>query len=283
MRVLLYFFTVSSAGCCIYGCDYRRLANADLESLKELEEEAEDMVEEANQALIEARASVNKNALDIESGASHGSLIAIRKSTQRSLLHDIENNVPDTEVNDDMAVGYHKDSSGIGNGSQSDRHSFESCQVDPESGSSEQKWKMAGHIANESRKVHVPRGTQALIHTMSSGKWHFSPGDSFLRGLREMTQPQLSESIPKKKIKLVGAVVDHHIYAVVTFTSRQAAISARQCMADGSGLGRWQEVEDLPIPPLADSAPWDICLCRGCCRPVTLTINDSQKRCRKNM
>ena len=39
----------------------------------------------------------------------------------------------------------------------------------------------------------------------------------------------------------------------------------------------------IPIPPLADSAPCDICLCRGCCRPVTLTINDSQKRCRKNM
>lgn len=142
---------------------------------------------------------------------------------------------------------------------------------------------MVDDIANENRQNQVPQGRQVPVQRMPSGKWHFNPGDSFLRRLRQQTQSQAPKSLPKKEGNLVGSVVDNHTYAVVTFTSRQAAIAARQCMADGSGLGRWEEIEDLPIPPLADSPPWDICLCRGCCRPVTLTINDSHKRCRKNM
>lgn len=70
-------------------------------------------------------------------------------------------------------------------------------------------------------------------------------------------------------------------YAVVTFTSRQAAIAARQCMVDGSGIERWREVAAIPIPPLADASPCNICDCRGCCRPVTVTLPQESKRWRK--
>ena len=44
-------------------------------------------------------------------------------------------------------------------------------------------------------------------------------------------------------------------YAVVTFTSRHAAIIARQCLADGRPTNNWQPVDDIPIYPLADSPP----------------------------
>ena len=72
----------------------------------------------------------------------------------------------------------------------------------------------------------------------------------------------------------------HESYAVVTFTSRQAAIAARQCLSDGSGLDGWREVDKIPIPPLADSVPWNLCDCRGCCRPVTLTLPSQERRLR---
>ena len=55
-----------------------------------------------------------------------------------------------------------------------------------------------------------------------------------------------------------------------------------QCLADGCGLDRWREVEKIPIAPLADASPWNICDCRGCCRPVTVTLPHEQKRWRGN-
>jgi len=268
----------------VYGCDYWRLAQADLETLQELEEETVEMLEEANQALVEARASVNKDAIDIESGAFGESLLGRRNVAGRRAAASTENGDMDAHADSEMtSSGYRKHSNDTGNGSMSCRHFFESIPSESEGVSSEEKWKIVGDIADESRKLHTPRRTHGLINGMSSGRWRFNSTDSFLGRLRDMTQPRPPESVSGKNVNLVAAVVDHHIYAVVTFTSRQAAIAARQCTADGSGLGRWQEVEDLPIPPLADAAPWDFFQCKRCCRPATLTINDSEKRCRKNM
>jgi hypothetical protein len=80
-----------------------------------------------------------------------------------------------------------------------------------------------------------------------------------------------------------GEVIGESTYAIVTFTSRQAAIAARQCLADASGgVNRWIEIEDIPVPPLADAPPCDILACRGVCRPVTFTIKDNRKRWRNN-
>jgi len=66
-------------------------------------------------------------------------------------------------------------------------------------------------------------------------------------------------------------------YAIVTFTSRQAAIAARKCLLDGRGQSRWLAESQVPVPPLADASPCKLCPCRGWCRPVTLTIPDKQK------
>lgn len=70
-------------------------------------------------------------------------------------------------------------------------------------------------------------------------------------------------------------------YAVVTLISRQAAVAARQCRLNGSGRVNWINEKSLPVPPLADAAPWDVKTCRNCCRPVTLTLPVWQKRLRK--
>ena len=75
---------------------------------------------------------------------------------------------------------------------------------------------------------------------------------------------------------LTSTLAKDSTYAVVTFSSRQASVAARHCLADGRGVQRWLSVETVPVPPLADSAPCDIITCRGCCRPVTLNINNNQ-------
>lgn len=84
-----------------------------------------------------------------------------------------------------------------------------------------------------------------------------------------------------KTADVVENFASESTYAIVTFTSRQAAIAARHCLADGRGTKRWRPVEDIPVPPLADAAAGDLKTCRGCCRPVTLTINGNQQFVRK--
>ena len=75
--------------------------------------------------------------------------------------------------------------------------------------------------------------------------------------------------------------MDHPTYAIVTFTSRQTAISARQCLSNGGATNTWKQIDDIPTHPLADAPPRNIFFFRGCCRPVTLTINYKEKRLRR--
>lgn len=91
---------------------------------------------------------------------------------------------------------------------------------------------------------------------------------------------QLTSQKEVVRTKKGASLLSHPTYAVVTFTSRQAAIAARQCMTDGGGLDRWSKIDELPVPPLADAPPRDIFFCRGFCRPVSLTISDDEKRFR---
>lgn len=47
--------------------------------------------------------------------------------------------------------------------------------------------------------------------------------------------------------------LDHPSYAVVTFTTRHAAVIARQCLADGAAQNHWKNVDNMPFYPLADA------------------------------
>jgi len=112
--------------------------------------------------------------------------------------------------------------------------------------------------------------------TISSGAWKVpSFGAVMLKLWNKIRFPFL------KTIDAVDEIKSTTTFAVVTFTSRQAAVAARHCLADGRGVGRWIPVEDIPVPPLADAAVCDFCDCRGCCRPVTLTIHPKQQLIRR--
>jgi hypothetical protein len=97
--------------------------------------------------------------------------------------------------------------------------------------------------------------------------------------ITEAIAEEIRDNSDLKKLKILN--LQHPTYAVVTLTSRQAAVAARQCLADGSGIDNWVEIEELPVAPLADAPPWDIMFFRSCCRPVTLTISDREKKCRR--
>ena len=45
-------------------------------------------------------------------------------------------------------------------------------------------------------------------------------------------------------------------YAVVTFSSRQAAVAARHCVADGRGVERWLSLETVPVVSKTLSNCW---------------------------
>jgi len=75
--------------------------------------------------------------------------------------------------------------------------------------------------------------------------------------------------------KIEDEATSKSTFAVVTFTSRQAAVAARHCLTDGRGLNQWISYEPLPLPPLADAAPCDLITCRGCCRPVTVSLGSN--------
>jgi hypothetical protein len=243
--------------------------------LEELEEEAERAVRQANIGLIEARASVNRANFDPE----NASFVSHQRSRELSLLNaELGNSDEQSREGSKDGVGSLDDTNIIA----------ESASVRKRSSSCEREWQLANSIAQNNRRATLkPRNASRLRH-IASGRWRlplsYSWKDLLLRKGRAVVQNnRVLKHAAFKSGDIVNSVVQQSTYAVVTFTSRQAAIAARQCVADGSGLDRWVEIEDIPIPPLADAPPWNLLACRGVCRPVTMTINDNQKRCRNNV
>lgn len=119
---------------------------------------------------------------------------------------------------------------------------------------------------------------------IESGVWKKPSFKSFINSLKSEILSSLSAAVKWTKGKtdpLTAKVAKDSTYCVVTFSSRQAAVAARHCLADGRGVQRWLSEETVPVPPLADAAPCDIITCRGCCRPVTLNINENQLALRR--
>jgi len=84
-------------------------------------------------------------------------------------------------------------------------------------------------------------------------------------------------------VGIADELASESTFAVVTFTSRQAAVAARYCLADSRGADRWNTVSEMPSPPLADAPVCSLSNFRGCVRPVTISINDKQKMLRHNL
>jgi Calcium-dependent channel, 7TM region, putative phosphate/Late exocytosis, associated with Golgi transport len=112
-----------------------------------------------------------------------------------------------------------------------------------------------------------------------SASWHWPNFQWLVRRTKEHSK--VFGKWAKKQSKVaVNSLARESSYAVITFTSRQAAVAARACLADGRGANRWMTLKEIPIPPLADAAPFDFITFRNCCRPVTLSINERQKNFR---
>jgi hypothetical protein len=140
---------------------------------------------------------------------------------------------------------------------------------------SKSPWIQVERIINEAIENTRERTTTAdNSATISTGVWE-------LPNMQQISK-SIWNSVIEKADKTADEIARDSTYAVVTFTSRQAAVAARTCVADGRGHGRWLTLKDIPIPPLADAPAGDLgfTVCRNCCRPVTISLNDQQKKLR---
>lgn len=245
MTVYYREYARSSASCGPHGCDEYAILQADIVALEDLEEEAAEGVSIAMDQLHKARGEFRNDEL------------------QPSYFGQD----PDSPDDPD-GLSIHLGNNNI---------------VDPITGDGTPKmtpqktpdlWEEAEKLVGAEQYM-VKLGGRVLKRKMSTGSWYNPFGKSRSKGLT--TRKVVEHVIPSG---FLCRITKSESYAVVTFTSRQAAIAARQCLGDGSGLDGWREVDKIPIPPLADSVPWNICDCRGCCRPVTVTLQPQERRFR---
>ena len=144
------------------------------------------------------------------------------------------------------------------------------------------RWQAVRQVANECERSARSSVHPLMDHRVSDGIWH-RPSLRLLWGDFWQQSCGMIAWTWKSSQEATDLYARDSTYAVVTFTSRQAAIAARKCLADGRGAGKWITVDDVPVPPLADASAFNICDCRGCCRPVTVTLNDHQKIMRNYM
>lgn len=163
------------------------------------------------------------------------------------------------------------------------RHRESAASRMPQRMEKEDKWAKVTEIVQESNgDKHAHRATHDRM--ISSGKW----GVPTLSSTKQAIQKQIGGTMKYflstlKPPDLVDDLVRDSSYAVVTFTSRQAAVAARHCLADSRGNDRWKTVQDVPSPPLADAPVFQMSSFRGCVRPVTLSISDKQKLLRHSL
>ena len=265
-------FAQSAAACCPHGCFEGRMRRLRIDSLRQLEEVAKEEVHTANLLLRQAQ----KHAIVAEEAASTTSSHFRSKMKEEQQIEreqsyrsfHLPHPAPDRHVPSPAKERHvrtvHRSKVGATN-----RVSKEWTLVDS----------MVNNKANDSFFNRLKR--KRLDNKADTGVVKFSTMDEYFgwsKGNAHSAEVELQGIDASQLIDL--SLVRESTYAVVTFTSRQAACAARQCLADGRGLDRWMTFEEIPVPPLADAAPLRLCPCRGCCRPVTISINDRQKSLR---
>jgi hypothetical protein len=144
------------------------------------------------------------------------------------------------------------------------------------------KWEQVQATTSSTAKS-MMSSTSAKFPTLNaiSGIWKCPTLGGFHGVFRKMHNAAMqSTTRVTKQTKEAIDMSRESTYAVVTFTSRQGAVAARHCLADGRATDRWVTEDEIPIPPLADAAACHMCMCRNCCGPVTLTIDNRDKNWR---
>lgn len=282
-------FAQSAAACCPNGCCERRLRHARIDELLIMEQEAIAEVQAANEELEKAQTKVVKCKQDSDHPAAPPqSPIA---TTRLDLSESLETEAalmsrPMTKVRSggSESLGDIVENMVAQNQAQSPLPEEESCPFNIDTGSDARRrgasanesdqWSLVESMVNE---AHNKDGSLRSVQKhLDSGAWKM-PKPIGIKKLFDDWRKAAANTTDR----VVDTLARESSYAVVTFTSRQAAVAARHCLADGRGFGRWIAADNIPVPPLADAAPFSICPCRGCCRPVTLNINDRQKTARR--
>lgn len=208
---------------------------------------------EANAELVEARESVNR----ITSGRNQQDV----NDCQLTATHDTDD--PGTlKKKDDDLDSNEKTGFKLNNKNESKSVADEGPSMFGEAPvnvrqrlprqSSKKRWEEAQAIAGTLHRQHRTRhaGSRANAGCLD---FCYKRGRAVVKNTASIGSKLAKGSHPKKRIKEVVNILEHPTYAVVTFTSRQAAVAARQCLADAGAINRWIEFEELPVSPLADA------------------------------
>ena len=277
----------SAAPCCPVGCREDRIRTARIDDLIAMEREAAEDLHAANLALNEIRRKITvtvENPADPRKQRStHGN--------KPTLSFEGDQVPADLSLEAQLYKRNSKHSndasqSALGDSASNRRASPFRSALRPRSADSN-LWQHVEAIVSEAQHTDSRNRTKSVDVSSTSerssvetGEWHLPSLKRFQGRLRNLWYT-VSEWTMRSSTGAVDAVARDSTYAVVTFTSRQAAVAARMCLADGRGQERWRTVREIPIPPLADAAACEVMACRNCFRPVTISINDRQKNGRK--
>lgn len=250
-------FAQAAAPCCPKGMREGRVKKASLEELLDLEEEAVAEVRRANKELEEVRHQV---ICKLRPSVLHSHTVSLPSASELPSSLQLEGHLTAMATSSVSQVASAHDS----------RHDVEDDDDDVDE---DERWKDVQALVSESRSAGI-----LMDRSLPSGIWRLPRCKGLINHLfGERRRRWFLKECPEKAL---SPFAEESAFAVVTFTTRKAAAAARQCLADGRGVGRWLQPRDMPVPPLADAAACDILLCRNCCRPVTLTISDRRKNFR---
>lgn len=255
------------------GCCPNKLKLLDIEELTEMEEDLWDAIRVLNKKLIEARQYVVKQDDDYEVDST---IITTAASFDGGGDEGDSNSANSCSHNSDVRID-----------SPSQKRTT-ICKIRhrgaPNIPTVNHRWAEAQEVASSMKEI--PKKIEWGL--LSSCCLSTRLASSSCGGKYNPCFKKTLNSLPayyghvKGAGRAVVTALSHPSYAVITFTSRQAAIAARQCLADGGGVNNsWQQIDDIPIPPLADAPPRMPFFGRACCRPVTLTLNYKEKKCRR--
>lgn len=299
-------FAQSAAACCPNGCGERRLRRNRIDELLIMEQEAIAEVQAANTALAEAQNKIAVSRNELSSISPPPSNTGSPMQTEFKMMNLAESHHTEgvlmtrtladgsvssanglasmeptqgsrRDVSDGSSAGHITFSIDHGSASKvrSRRHGSNGR---PDQVRVSEQWSLVESIVDETIKKNI--AIRGVTRPPRTGQWKMFTSLDLLEWIKLKFQ-LWRDSAALNTSKVVEALARDSTYAVVTFTSRQAAVAARHCLADGRGVGLWTTYDDIPIPPLADAAPFQVCPCRGCCRPVTISVNDRQKAARR--
>ena len=121
---------------------------------------------------------------------------------------------------------------------------------------SSNQWEQVKSILRKDDTDNVDR-TKKKKPEIETGVWTVPTLKSTINSLKKTILDQFRTFTRWTRIvtcnnPLTQKIAKDSTYAVVTFSSRQAAVAARHCVADGRGVHRWLSLETVPVVSIFD-------------------------------